>query len=644
MKKCPYCSEEIQDAAVKCRYCGEWFTTKPAIDDAYECLPQNSKESIQKNSQLHEAPIAEPSEDCTITLEGESYNLLKEAECEAFCLGCRSVDATKKLYYCRKVDKCYHKECLIKEGGIPLALAEGKSSPQQSVTNILKREKEDNKHTTKCPSCGYERTEGDDRFFSNEVCPYCRILYKEHVDEKASLSSQRSIFTVVNTVEPSPESTPQQTTVATPLIEKPKQKIITYAGFWKRVLASLIDSFITTFGTLSILLIFILMFTGGTYDYAAIAIWYILMIVAVWLYYALMEVSSKQGTLGKMALGIKVTDLNGNKISFGRATGRYFGKIISAFILCVGFIMVAFTQRKQGLHDIIAGCLVVNCDLETANFKKKIRNADVTQSKTNLDKSVDCYASEPKGMGIVDVRDISYSDSIPKAEKKSLDKSLTSDEAFYEKAFYELESKDREIGLWAKVFAAAQGDESLARANYLKLRAEQLSKEYEQNLTRKRERQIEMMRQQDALALEKRILEQKRQEFELRLKEYKKIDGQTGDAFCIVCKKVSPINGMFHHKPTDTYYHMNCLPKNEQSPKYDIAEIQRLSDKYNDFKDRIISEVKKTLKTNEEIQILESQSRLPYSKLIELGSPGQLTDKGLAVFKLLIKEIDKTLR
>ena len=101
---------------------------------------------------------------------------------------------------------------------------------------------------------------------------------------------------------------------------------------------------------------------------------------------------------------------------------------------------------------------------------------------------------------------------------------------------------------------------------------------------------------------------------------------------------------MFHHKPTDTYYHMNSLPKDEKSPKYDIAEIQRISDNYNDFKDKIISEVKKTLSTKEEILILESQSRLPYSKLIELGSPGQLTDKGLAVFKLLIKEIDKTLR
>jgi hypothetical protein len=79
-----------------------------------------------------------------------------------------------------------------------------------------------------------------------------------------------------------------------------------------------------------------------------------------------MESSTKQGTLGKMALGIKVTDLNGNRIDFSKASGRYFGKIISSIILCIGYIMVAFTQKKQGLHDIMAGCLVVNSNLETA--------------------------------------------------------------------------------------------------------------------------------------------------------------------------------------------------------------------------------------------------------------------------------------
>jgi uncharacterized RDD family membrane protein YckC len=72
-----------------------------------------------------------------------------------------------------------------------------------------------------------------------------------------------------------------------------------------------------------------------------------------------MESSPKQGTLGKMALGIVVTDMDSRRISFGRATGRYFAKILSGLILGIGFLMVAFTEKKQGLHDILAGTLVV---------------------------------------------------------------------------------------------------------------------------------------------------------------------------------------------------------------------------------------------------------------------------------------------
>ena len=78
-----------------------------------------------------------------------------------------------------------------------------------------------------------------------------------------------------------------------------------------------------------------------------------------WLYSALMESSAKQATVGKLALGIIVTDMEGRRIGFGKATGRHFAKFLSALILGIGFIMVAFTQRKQGLHDILAGTLVI---------------------------------------------------------------------------------------------------------------------------------------------------------------------------------------------------------------------------------------------------------------------------------------------
>jgi uncharacterized RDD family membrane protein YckC len=83
-------------------------------------------------------------------------------------------------------------------------------------------------------------------------------------------------------------------------------------------------------------------------------------IVMMWLYYAWMESSRYQGTLGKMALGLIVTDLEGRPVTFARASGRYFAKIITGFIpLGIGYAMAGFTEKKQALHDIIAGCLVL---------------------------------------------------------------------------------------------------------------------------------------------------------------------------------------------------------------------------------------------------------------------------------------------
>lgn len=80
-------------------------------------------------------------------------------------------------------------------------------------------------------------------------------------------------------------------------------------------------------------------------------------IVLVWLYFALMHSSERQATFGKQAMGIVITDENGGRISFGKATGQYFASLISSLILLVGYFMIAFTARKQGLHDMMAGTL-----------------------------------------------------------------------------------------------------------------------------------------------------------------------------------------------------------------------------------------------------------------------------------------------
>ena len=85
----------------------------------------------------------------------------------------------------------------------------------------------------------------------------------------------------------------------------------------------------------------------------------IITMIIYWIYFAAMESSKKQATLGKQILKIKVVDMNGNRISFGKATGRHFGKIISFSIMLIGFFMASFTPKKQALHDIIAQCLVI---------------------------------------------------------------------------------------------------------------------------------------------------------------------------------------------------------------------------------------------------------------------------------------------
>lgn len=126
-----------------------------------------------------------------------------------------------------------------------------------------------------------------------------------------------------------------------------------YAGFWRRVAAALIDGILVGVVSWIVTAIFSAISEGAEVTAQ------ILVLIAAYGYYAGMESSSYQATVGKIALGIQVTDLNGNRISFGRALGRNLAEILSALILLIGYIMVAFTPKKQGLHDMIAGTLVV---------------------------------------------------------------------------------------------------------------------------------------------------------------------------------------------------------------------------------------------------------------------------------------------
>ncbi len=135
-----------------------------------------------------------------------------------------------------------------------------------------------------------------------------------------------------------------------------------YAGFGRRFAAVFIDGFITNVLGFAIGIFIGFVFVGAGVDPSTPgpqALLSLLGLLVSWLYEAGMIASSYQATLGKKAMGIYVTDLDGRPIGFMRSTGRFFGKIISAVILLIGYLMQPFTQKKQALHDIMAGTLVV---------------------------------------------------------------------------------------------------------------------------------------------------------------------------------------------------------------------------------------------------------------------------------------------
>ncbi len=162
---------------------------------------------------------------------------------------------------------------------------------------------------------------------------------------------------------PSPYTAP-----VPPPMYVPTRGAARYGGFWIRFVAVIIDAIVVGLvtGPVSLIIGAALGLAGHAVSMpnegaqlASFVITFAFSTLANWIYEAAMESSKYQATLGKMALGLKVTDLEGRRISFLRATARHFAKILSGLILMIGFIMAGFTERKQGLHDMIAGTLVV---------------------------------------------------------------------------------------------------------------------------------------------------------------------------------------------------------------------------------------------------------------------------------------------
>ncbi len=159
-------------------------------------------------------------------------------------------------------------------------------------------------------------------------------------------------------------------TPGSPVTPTGASEMISHAGFLSRFAAALIDGVILTCVDFLLLLIVNAIdphpidyrhgFTLKKENWLLLgALYNVWNFILTWLYFTLSESSASQATLGKKALGLVVTDEAGQRISFGRANGRYFGKIISGLLLCIGYLMAAFTDRKQALHDIMAGTLVL---------------------------------------------------------------------------------------------------------------------------------------------------------------------------------------------------------------------------------------------------------------------------------------------
>ena len=149
------------------------------------------------------------------------------------------------------------------------------------------------------------------------------------------------------------------------------RKPVAYAGFWLRLAAYLIDSILLGIAV-GIFIFMPLLGQSGAGGMSPESFWALymdtsrqgiarrlLVVMAAWLYWALLESSALQATPGKRMLGLFVTDLQGRRISFARASGRFFGKAISGFLLMAGYIMAGFTEKKQALHDMLAGCLIL---------------------------------------------------------------------------------------------------------------------------------------------------------------------------------------------------------------------------------------------------------------------------------------------
>lgn len=199
-----------------------------------------------------------------------------------------------------------------------------------------------------CPLCG-RRLTLDQKWIGHEVqCPFCNSIFLFNA-EMIERAAQRQSLPVGITSSSGHRQPPHDTMTFD----------VRPIGFWARVVAAFVDGIVTFIVAIIVSFAFgIVMGILGVVEDGLTG--NLIGICVPWLYCALMETSVLQATLGKLVIGAKVVDANGERLTFGRATGRHFAKCLSALLLCTGYLMVAFDERKRGLHDMIARTFVIS--------------------------------------------------------------------------------------------------------------------------------------------------------------------------------------------------------------------------------------------------------------------------------------------
>jgi len=152
----------------------------------------------------------------------------------------------------------------------------------------------------------------------------------------------------------------------------PPAAALIYAGFWRRLWAAFLDGVVLWALSVPFIIMWLLPLTNVNMEqyeglpsdqqmeiFGACLLYWLVTTLMEFLYFGLFESSRRRATLGRIALGIQVTDVHGNRIGLGRAFLRRIARVLSVFTFGIGFLVSLFSKRRQTLHDLLAGTLVV---------------------------------------------------------------------------------------------------------------------------------------------------------------------------------------------------------------------------------------------------------------------------------------------